>query len=99
MSAHLNRPPIVLVPACQRVLGRHPFHVAGRKYVEAVRLAGCVPLVVPAAHVDELGTLLDIANGVLLTARRRMCIPAISAKTCTTPPCRSIPTATPGHCL
>jgi len=67
MSAHLNRPPIVLVPACQRVLGRHPFHVAGRKYVEAVRLAGCVPLVVPAAHVDELGTLLDIADGVLLT--------------------------------
>lgn len=67
MSAHLNRPPIVLVPACQRVLGRHPFHVAGRKYVEAVRLAGCVPLIVPAAHVDELGALLDVADGVLLT--------------------------------
>ena len=63
----LNRPPIVLVPACLRVLGDLPFLVAGRKYVEAVRLAGAVPLVVPAAQVDELGTLLDVADGLLLT--------------------------------
>ncbi|MFT3859306.1 MAG: gamma-glutamyl-gamma-aminobutyrate hydrolase family protein [Aquabacterium sp.] len=67
MSAELNRPPVVLVPACQRVLGRHPFHVAGKKYVDAVRLAGCVPLVVPAAQADELPALLDLADGVLLT--------------------------------
>lgn len=59
--------PVVLVPACQRVLGRHPFHVAGRKYVDAVRLAGCVPLVVPAARPDELDTLLALADGVLLS--------------------------------
>ena len=63
----LNRPPIVLVPACLRVLGDLPFLVAGRKYVDAVRLAGAVPLVVPAAQVDELGTLLDVADGLLLT--------------------------------
>lgn len=67
MHEHVTRSPVVLVPACQRVLGRHPFHVAGKKYLDAVRLAGCVPLVVPAAQPDELPTLLDLADGVLLT--------------------------------
>ncbi len=64
----MNRPaPVVLVPACQRVLGRHPFHVAGKKYLDAIRLAGCVPLVVPGASPLELQTLLGIADGLLLT--------------------------------
>jgi putative glutamine amidotransferase len=67
MSANLNRPPVVLVPACQRVLGRHPFHVAGKKYIDAVRLAGCLPLVVPAAQPEEIEALLDLADGILLT--------------------------------
>ena len=59
--------PIVLVPACNRMLGQHPFHVAGKKYIDAVRLAGCQPLIVPTAALDELDALLDIAHGVLLT--------------------------------
>jgi putative glutamine amidotransferase len=59
--------PLVLVPACNRVVGRHPFHVAGRKYIDAVRLAGCIPLVVPDATPDELEALLDRADGLLLT--------------------------------
>lgn len=62
-----SRKPIVLVPACQRSLGDHPFHVVGRKYVDAVRLAGALPLVVPQAQPDELDALLDMADGVLLT--------------------------------
>jgi putative glutamine amidotransferase len=59
--------PLVLVPACNRVVGRHPFHVAGKKYIDAVRLAGCIPLVVPDATRDELEALLDSADGLLLT--------------------------------
>jgi putative glutamine amidotransferase len=59
--------PVVLVPSCNRMLGQHPFHVAGRKYVEAVRLAGGLPLIVPVAHADEIDELLDLAHGVLLT--------------------------------
>ncbi|MEY4763542.1 MAG: hypothetical protein RI907_215 [Pseudomonadota bacterium] len=62
-----RKPPVVLVPACQRVLGSHPFHVAGKKYVEAVRLAGCMPLVVPTVLVNDIPALLDLADGVLLT--------------------------------
>ncbi|HSW09165.1 gamma-glutamyl-gamma-aminobutyrate hydrolase family protein [Aquabacterium sp.] len=59
--------PIVLVPACNRPLGEHPFHVAGKKYVDAVRLAGALPLIVPSALTEELDALLDLADGVLLT--------------------------------
>jgi putative glutamine amidotransferase len=59
--------PVVLVPACNRLLGPHTYHVVGRKYVDAVRLAGCQPLVVPAAAVGDLDALLDLADGVLLT--------------------------------
>lgn len=61
------RKPVVLVPACNRQLGHHPFHIAGRKYVDFVRLAGGLPLVVPNASQDEFDTLLDLADGVLLT--------------------------------
>ena len=59
--------PVVLIPACNRSLGDHTYQVAGDKYVEAVRLAGCQPLIVPSAHTDELDALLDLADGVLLT--------------------------------
>lgn len=61
------RKPLVLVPACNRMLGEHPFHIAGKKYVDAVRLAGARPLVVPSAEPDEIDSLLDLADGVLLT--------------------------------
>ena len=72
MSAGSNRSvaprkPVVLVPACNRMLGAHPFHVAGKKYVDGVRLAGCIPLIVPSAQLDDLDALLDLADGVLLT--------------------------------
>lgn len=59
--------PIVLVPACNRLVGHHVYHVAGKKYVDAVRLAGCQPLIVPSASPGELDALLGIAHGVLLT--------------------------------
>lgn len=69
-SALLPRKPVVLVPACNKPLGDHPFHVAGKKYVDAVRLAGCTPLIVPTALPEEIGPLLDLADGVLLTGSK-----------------------------
>jgi len=63
----MKRKPVVLIPSCNRVLGQQPFHVAGRKYAEAVRLADCLPLVVPAIAADEIDDLLDVADGMLLT--------------------------------
>lgn len=59
--------PSVLIPTCQRLLDGHVFHAAGRKYVEAVRLAGCLPLLVPSTEADCLSELMDLADGILLT--------------------------------
>ena len=63
------RRPIVLVPACQRQLGNHVWHMAQDKYLQAVLLgAGCMPLVLPAFGADtDLDTVLGIADGILLT--------------------------------
>ena len=58
---------MVLVPACNKMLGQHPFHVAGKKYVDAVWLAGCLPLVVPVAASHDVDDLLALADGVFLT--------------------------------
>jgi putative glutamine amidotransferase len=59
--------PTVLVPACNTLLGGHPFHVAGRKYIDAVRLAGALPFVIPRLEPGDLDSALDLADGVLLT--------------------------------
>ena len=63
----LIRKPIVLVPACNRMLGEHPFHVVGKKYLDAVRLAGCLPVVLPSVEAGELVQWLALADGVFLT--------------------------------
>ncbi|MED5622047.1 gamma-glutamyl-gamma-aminobutyrate hydrolase family protein [Ideonella sp. BN130291] len=67
ITSRTGAKPVVLIPACNRLLGRHVYHVAGKKYIDAVRLAGCQPLIVPSATGQELDALLDIAHGVLLT--------------------------------
>ena len=59
--------PIVLVPACNRMIGGLCFHVAASKYVQAVRLAGCQPLIVPSVEPPDDDALLDVAHGLLLT--------------------------------
>jgi putative glutamine amidotransferase len=63
----MKHKPMVLVPACNRLLGHHPFHVAGRKYLDAVRLAGCLPLIAASTTQDDIAQWLDLADGVLLT--------------------------------
>ncbi len=63
----MKRKPVVLVPACNRMIGNHPFHIAGKKYIDAVRLAGCLPVVVPSIAEGEMDEWLDHADGVLLT--------------------------------
>ena len=59
--------PVVLVPACNKQIGPHPFVVAARMYAEGVRLAGALPLVVPRLEAGEIESTLDLAHGVLLT--------------------------------
>jgi putative glutamine amidotransferase len=59
--------PVVLIPACHRQLGDQTFHLVREKYIDAVRLAGCQPLIVPNAKPDELEALFQLADGLLLT--------------------------------
>jgi putative glutamine amidotransferase len=59
--------PLVLVPACNRMLGELCYHVAALKYVDAVRLTGCQPLIVPSVAPPDVDALLDVAHGLLLT--------------------------------
>ena len=66
MTALIHKP-VVLVPTCNRMLGDHPFHVVGKKYLDAVRLAGCLPVVLPSVEAGELDQWLALADGVFLT--------------------------------
>jgi putative glutamine amidotransferase len=61
--------PIVLVPACTRTIGHHPYYAAQIKYVDAVVLgAGCAPLIVPAlGGALDLNSMLDVCDGIMLT--------------------------------
>jgi putative glutamine amidotransferase len=63
------RSPIVLVPACTRQFGEHPYYAVQIKYVDAVvRGAGCAPLVLPAlGPALDLDAMLAVADGVMLT--------------------------------
>jgi putative glutamine amidotransferase len=63
----MPRQPVVLVPACNRMLGEHPFSVVGKKYLDAVRLAGCLPVVMPNSESADLDQWLSMADGVFLT--------------------------------
>ena len=60
-------PPLVLVSSCNKVLAGHPSHTVGRKYVDAVRLAGALPLIAPPFDEAQLPGLLDQVHGLLLT--------------------------------
>jgi putative glutamine amidotransferase len=62
-----GHPPLVLVTSCNRLFDEHPFHMAGAKYVDAVRLAGALPLIAPPFAPDQLDGLLAAVHGVLLT--------------------------------
>jgi putative glutamine amidotransferase len=63
------RRPIVIVPACTREIGPHPYHAAQYKYVDAVvRGADCAPLILPAlGAAPDLEAVLGASDGIMLT--------------------------------
>lgn len=63
------RKPVIGIPADRRMLGPHPFHAVGEKYIAAVlRQSDALPLLIPALG-DELGLaeLVDELDGLLFT--------------------------------
>ncbi|HEX4024853.1 MAG TPA: gamma-glutamyl-gamma-aminobutyrate hydrolase family protein [Steroidobacteraceae bacterium] len=65
--------PIIGVPADRRVLGSHPYHLAGEKYLAAVlEAANAIPLIIPALgreleRHELLDELIDSLDGLLFT--------------------------------
>jgi putative glutamine amidotransferase len=61
-----NKRPVIGIPADRRMIGPHPFHAVGEKYIAAVvQAADCLPLLIPVlespldvqqilAHVDGI---------------------------------------------
>ena len=91
--------PRVLVPACNRMIGALCYHVAASKYVDAVRLAGCQPLIVPGVEPRRARRAARRSPTACCSpARPRTCIRATSTRTCSTSRCRSTRRATPGPC-
>src|SRR3954471_13965097 len=61
--------PTVIVPACTRDFGEHPYHAAQYKYVDAVVIgADCAPLILPSlGEALDLETVLGTIDGIMLT--------------------------------
>jgi putative glutamine amidotransferase len=61
--------PLVGVVADRRMLGKHPFHMSGEKYLEAAAyVAGVYPVVLPALTGDfNVLDIIDRLDGLLLT--------------------------------
>ncbi len=69
VASPARRRPIVGIPACIKMLGDHPFHTVGQKYVDAVvHGALATPLLLPAiGEVQDIDQILDLVDGILLT--------------------------------
>jgi len=61
--------PIIVIPSCTKMIGGLTFDVVGRKYTAALaEVAECQPLMVPLGKsVADIGAVLDIADGILLS--------------------------------
>jgi putative glutamine amidotransferase len=61
--------PLIGIPADRRLLGLHPFHCVGEKYIEAVaRAADAIPVLIPSLDaLVPVEELLERVDGVFLT--------------------------------
>jgi len=73
MTRSATRRPVIGVPSDAKLLGHHPFHTVGEKYLAAVELAAdCMPVMLPAlldmkSGEPDISEILDICDGILLT--------------------------------
>ncbi|UTW12968.1 gamma-glutamyl-gamma-aminobutyrate hydrolase family protein [Marinobacterium rhizophilum] len=65
-SARAPRP-LVGVPACTGLVGQHPFHMVGDKYIQAVRSGADAAAVLLPALGEECLEMLEHLDGILLT--------------------------------
>ena len=63
-----SRRPVIGISADRRMLGHHPFHMAGEKYMTAVAAAaGGIPVLIPALGDDnDIAEVLRHLDGIVL---------------------------------
>jgi putative glutamine amidotransferase len=61
--------PVVVIPACTKLIDGYVFDAVGRKYAAAIaEVAECQPLLVPVGPgMSDIRTILDVADAILLT--------------------------------
>ena len=64
----MNRP-VVVIPACTKLIEGHIFDAVGRKYSAAVaEVAECQPLLVPVGPgMTDIGSIFEVADAILLS--------------------------------
>jgi putative glutamine amidotransferase len=64
-----SKRPVIGLPADRRMIGDHPFHAVGEKYVLAVaQAAGAIPLLIPAlGDVVSVDEILESVDGLVFT--------------------------------
>ena len=74
MTRKSGRRPIVGIPCDVKMLGPHPFHAVGEKYIAAIDgCADCQPILLPVPREpfdearDHLAELFDLCDGIFLT--------------------------------
>jgi putative glutamine amidotransferase len=65
----MPRLPVIGIPADRRLCGKHPFHMAGEKYISAVAGgARALPMLIPALGAElDLSAILAACDGLMLT--------------------------------
>jgi putative glutamine amidotransferase len=59
---------LIGIPADRRILGPHPFHCVGEKYIAAVaEAAAAIPFLIPSLGERDLDDVLSQLDGILLT--------------------------------
>jgi len=66
---NMSRAPLIGIPADRRLCGKHYFHMAGEKYIEAIAVgANAVPVLIPALGSDlDMAALFEACDGLLFT--------------------------------
>jgi len=61
--------PIVVIPACTKLIEGQPFDAVGRKYSAAIaEVAECQPLLAPVgSSMADIGAVLEVADAILLS--------------------------------
>jgi putative glutamine amidotransferase len=65
----MKKRPVIGIPADRRMIGPHPFHAVGEKYITAVvQAADCLPLLIPVLETPlDVTEILAQVDGIFFT--------------------------------